>query len=176
MSILCSLVNRDMALYWKYQPSGLAQNGSALIKQWHLNLISMCSKTTWNYRRQHWKNVLFFLPHDFGKHNVVSERPYISGQLQMRAVWAVAWRRKTVPGKEQWSQRLFYYMPWPTTIQKQSLHSIRIFALWVETLGWSHDGLQDNSKSLFSHSTWETMCSPLLITILYLSGASTASR
>lgn len=163
MSILSFLVNRH----------GLVLKISALRPgpEWEsetmaLCLVSMCSKTTWNYWRRHWKNVLCILPHDFGKHNVVSERPLIhiwtaaneSGvSMKMR-------RWKTILRKQQWSQRLFYDMPWPTLIQKQSLHPIRIFALWVEPLGRATMDCKITARA-HSATTCETMCSALLITI-----------
>lgn len=128
-----------------------------------LCLISVCSKTTWNYWRRCWKNVLCILPHDFGEHNVLS----------VMRIWTAAnesgvscgmktrpWEMDLEDGKPRWSQRQFYDMPRPAIIQKQSLHSIRISALWLEPLGWKRDGLQDYAERPFSRPTGGTTCSP----------------
>lgn len=69
--------DKDVALYWKYRPPRPGPEWECAYETMPLCLISMCSKTTWNYWRRHWKNVLCILPHDLAKHNVVSERPLI---------------------------------------------------------------------------------------------------
>lgn len=138
MSIVCFLVNRH-GLVSKILAPRPGPEWERACETMALCLISMCSKTTWNYWRRHWKNVLCILPHDFSKHNVVSEKPLIH-------IWTAAngsgvsknmRRWKTIPRKEQWSQRLFYNLPRPTIIERQSLRSIRISALWVAPLGWA---------------------------------------